>query len=291
MTQPFIMGAADAQAAFPSLTVSSRLGDVGGQKLVFDATHPVHGHVALKVAQPGGSMAQERALREVQAAARLTGSPFPKIYAHGLATVSGESIIYVIEEFLSGGSLRGRLGAQGRLPMADVLNLAECLLDALVVVEAARLVHRDIKPENIMLPPGRVVLIDFGIARHLDLASLTHDFAPFGPLTPGYAAPEQIKNEKGHITIRTDLFALGVVMYEALAGYNPFLVGCRSSAEALQRAMRLNPPKLSSAVPAISGELEDFIHRCLNKAAHRRPPSALDALDEFRQIRTALARS
>lgn len=131
-----------------------------------------------------------------------------------------------MEEFLDGESLRQRLAA-GPTSLSFVREVGDVLLIALGQVEAARLVHRDIKPENIMLThDGRIVLIDFGIARHLDAISLTSSFAMFGPMTIGYCAPEQINNQKRAISIRTDLFALGIVLYEMVTGRNPFVDGC-----------------------------------------------------------------
>ncbi|MGE0539189.1 MAG: serine/threonine-protein kinase [Dehalococcoidia bacterium] len=256
--------------------------------MVFEAVHPSYDRIALKLVHPSPGTAQQRALREIETAAKLLGPAFPRIHDWGQESFGRTPVIYVIEEFLDGGYLRTALNARGQIPLAEVLVLGDSLLEALVEVEAAHLVHRDIKPENIMLPSGRVVLIDFGIARHLDLASLTLDYVPNGPLTPGYAAPEQIRNEKGYITVRTDLFAIGVVLYECLTGRNPFLENCSSPAEALQRGLKLNPQPLTSLAPVVPPDLESFVHRCLSKAAHRRPPSAVDALDEIRERRAAL---
>src|SRR5690606_38467780 len=102
-----------------------------------------------------------------------------------------------------------------------------------------------IKPENIIINNTvGTVLLDFGIARHLDLNSLTHDVALFGPLTPGYAAPEQINNEKRSISARTDLFAWGILMYEMLTGVNPFTQGCATPSEALMKTLKLEPDLL-----------------------------------------------
>ena len=132
----------------------------------------------------------------------------------GACNVGTSPCIFIVEEFLDGESLRQRL-ASGPQPLPFVRELGNALLTALSQVEAVRLVHRDIKPENIMLcRDGRIVLIDFGIARHLDSISLTSSFAMFGPMTIGYCAPEQINNQKRAIGIRTDFFALGIVLYE-----------------------------------------------------------------------------
>jgi serine/threonine-protein kinase len=131
-----------------------------------------------------------------------------------------------------------------------------------------------------LLSDGRVVLLDFGIARHLTLPSLTADIALFGPMTVGYAAPEQIKNEKRKICNRTDLFAWATVMYECITGHNPFIMGCSHQGEMLRKTLVYDPPILSG----IKSELAQLIQDCLKKVIHRRPPSAAAVLKTLKNI-------
>lgn len=252
-------------AAFPHLSIKRKLGE-GGFKHVYEAVG-AQGVVAFKVVKP--TQDHERTLREVMAASRFMPPRFPHVFDQGQAQVGTDNVVFIVEEFIQGDSLRSHLG-RGLLSEVEALHIGRELLDALSDVAAQRLVHRDVKPENIMLgPSGRVVLLDFGIARHLLLNSLTLDVALFGPLTPGYGAPEQIKNEKRSISPRTDLFAWGVVMYEMLIGHNPFIQRGATVPEVLTRTLTHQPPQLTNCSP----ELAKAVDWCLQKAPHRRPTS------------------
>jgi serine/threonine-protein kinase len=154
--------------------------------------------------------------------------------------------------------------------------ISKGILMALSQVADAKLVHRDLKPENVMVSPsGRGVFLDFGIARHLTLPSLTQDTAVLGPLTPGYGAPEQIQNQKRAISPRTDLFAWAVVVYEMVSGRNPFTHGCRDPQEALVKTLNYEVPDLTGCDPRLS----DAVRVCIRKAAHRRPSHPSVVLD------------
>lgn len=269
----------EVQEVLPSAVIENQIGS-GGQKIVYKAEVKPYGPVALKLIKPGPST-KERTMRELDVASKLIGPYFAKIYEIGDVKIKGEDIIYIMEEFLSGETLRDRLNREQRLPERVTMMIGEQLLQALIIVEGAGLVHRDVKPENIMLlSDGRVVLLDFGIARHLTLPSLTADIALFGPMTVGYAAPEQIKNEKRKICNRTDLFAWATVMYECITGHNPFIIGCSHQGEMLRKTLVYDPPILSG----IRSELAQLIQDCLIKVLHRRPPSAAAVLKTLKNI-------
>lgn len=251
-------------SAFPFVKIERKLGE-GGQKVVYVAKNEQLGTVAFKVIKSNQQL--ERIIREVSAASLFSYPRFPNIYDYGNRKVGEMEVVYIIEEFIEGMSLRERLD-QGMMPEHEALRIGIALIEALCEISEKRLVHRDVKPENILLGNNnRVVLLDFGIARHLELSSLTHDVALFGPLTPGYAAPEQIKNEKRSISPRTDLFAWGVLMYEMLSGKHPFIDGCNTSGEALTRTININPPRLENC----NSKLADIIEHCMRKTVHRRP--------------------
>jgi len=251
--------------SFPNLRIISKLGE-GGFKHAYEAIGD-RGVVAFKLIK--SHQDRERTLRELMAAARFSSPHFPRIFDYGEARVETDDVVFIVEEFIRGESLRARLN-KGPLTETDAVRIGGELLDALGEVAAERLVHRDVKPENIMLAAdGRVILLDFGIARHLSLTSLTQDAAMFGPLTPGYGAPEQIRNEKRAISPRTDTFAWGIVMYEMLAGQNPFTQGCATSSEAMARTLNYQPPKLAACSPDVA----QAIDWCLQKSPHRRPMS------------------
>lgn len=197
----------------------------GGMGDVFAVEHTVLGRrFALKRMQvqgPGHRVAVERFLREARAAA-ATGHPgVVEVFDLGF---DGDGNPFLVMELLQGQSLRERLRV-GSLPAADLLPLAEGILEPLGAVHAAGIVHRDLKPDNVYLVPQgsrgfRVKLLDFGLARTDDGADqqLTQAGAVLG--TPLYMAPEQARGEA--VDARTDLYAVGAMLYEAASGRPPF---------------------------------------------------------------------
>ncbi|WJQ79815.1 serine/threonine-protein kinase [Brevibacillus brevis] len=252
--------------AFPDVNFEEKLGE-GGQKYVYKAQTQHEGRVAFKIIKSNQQM--ERIVREIKAASIFSPPRFPQIYRYGNATVDNVDIVYIVEQFIDGVSLRDGI-KMGPMNEADALKVGLEVLMALTEISDKNLVHRDIKPENIMINSDvGAVLLDFGIARHLDLTSLTQDVAVFGPMTPGYAAPEQINNEKRSISARTDLFAWGILMYEMISGVNPFTQGCSTPAEALVKTLKLEPEILQGC----NQELSKIINWCMKKQVHRRPLS------------------
>ena len=262
----------------------------GGQKIVFSAVHENEGEVVLKLLLRESGF--DRLEREILAAKLVACDRVPRIYATGsLSSPLGERI-WVREERVHGETLRTSLRS-GPLGFDDVLRLGVQLLDILVVAEAHRLVHRDIKPENVMVDPqGDFWLLDFGLARHLDLESLTATHHRYGVGTLGYSAPEQMRNRKREIDSRSDLFALGVVLYECTCGRNPFLDGARDGLEVLRRVERQHLPRLQHADDA-NGEFADFMAALTQKYPSQRPSSVKDAklwIEEIMAIRSSSAR-
>ncbi len=279
--EAFPISTKEAAELFPSLSMDGEVAR-GGYKVVFRALSKEAGLVALKIICTDDDKVEKRVLREIEVSSKLAGPWFAKLHDFGGVRIKDHKAVFLVEEFLEGGSLRDRLQHEGNLPIDETKRIGENVLEALVRVEEAALVHRDIKPENIMFGQGeRILLIDFGIARHLDLKSLTADYALYGPLTPGYSAPEQIRNEKRKISIRTDLFALGVVIYECLTGRNPFTENA-SATEAMRRCLSSEPVPLSRL--GFSESVSDFVKSCLKKTVHRRLGNAAMALSQFRSL-------
>ena len=256
----------------------------GGQKIVFRATHDKYGEVVIKVIlQPN-----ERIQREIDIAIAYDLPNTAHLYEWGSLEHDGHSVIYIIEEYVKGVNLRDEMKAKGRLPTNQVLALIDALLKTAVALEKERLVHRDIKPENIMVcPDGTFKLLDFGIARHLAKSSLTPSDAHFGPHTAGYAAPEQFRNLKKEIDVRTDLFAIGVVAYEALAGRHPFADAARDRFDVLRHTETMTPVALEIEEDK-EGQLANFITVLMSKYPSRRPPTALHAKLWFDSIRRTI---
>jgi serine/threonine-protein kinase len=153
--------------------------------------------------------------REAKAAGRLSHPNIVTIHEVGID--NGRH--YIVMEYLEGENLRERLQRQGAIPLKEAVDITLQVLAALEHAHRMGVVHRDIKPENIhLLPDGLVKLTDFGIARIVFESNITIDGQIFG--TPSYMSPEQI--EGGEIDHRTDLFSVGVVLYEMLTGRKPF---------------------------------------------------------------------
>ncbi|MGG0451679.1 serine/threonine-protein kinase [Priestia megaterium] len=240
----------------------------GGQKEVFSGVHREHGKVVLKLIELHSDSTAKRAIRELEITANLEGE-YPKIFGYDFITFGKTNYIYVIEQLIEGQTLRSYMNKNTNIAVSQVINIGSAILKSLEKVHESQLVHRDIKPENIIVTEDSIVLLDFGIARDLSKESLTADLAFFGPMTVGYAAPEQIKNQKKIICNRTDLFAWGIIMYEMVKGYNPFTIGVNSREEIILNTLNLKVPKLKTG----KENFDEIISKCLEKAVHRRPAS------------------
>lgn len=254
--------------------------DQGGQKAVFRGLHKDFGEVVIKIIiEPN-----ERIRREIEIAVDYEIPNTARLLAIEYFEYDSLPAICVIEEYVKGVNLREEIQEKEQLPIKQVISLINTLLETAVYLESEKLVHRDIKPENIMVcPDGSFILLDFGIARLLSKSSLTPNEAQFGPYSPGYAAPEQFRNLKKNIDIRTDLFAIGIVAYEAISGKHPFAEGARDSFDLQRRTEILNPSLLIIKGDDHS-ELAKFIAILMEKFPSRRPPTAFYAQNWFKTI-------
>ena len=243
----------------------------GGMAQVWEATDRVLGRtVAAKVLHPHlavDSAFHRRFQREAVAAARLSHPAIVSIYD----SVSEDGIEAIIMELVAGTTLREALDQRGRLPGNDVLAIADQVTQALQAAHQAGVVHRDIKPSNILLCPDRRVRVtDFGIAKAGEDTDLTQTGVLLG--TAKYLSPEQVRGDD--VDPRADLYALGVVIFEALTGGPPFDAG---SDYATAQARLFNPaPHLSQIRPDLPGELDQLISRMLQRDPDRRPATAAE---------------
>ena len=216
----------------------------------------------------------ERFYREARAAGQLTHPNIVTI--HEVGEAAGR--YFIAMEYLEGQTLRERLSVGGPLPLPEAIKIAATLCDALDYAHRSGIVHRDIKPDNVHLLPGGIVkLTDFGIARILSESSLTVAGQVFG--TPSYMAPEQIRGQA--IDARTDLFALGIMLWEMIAGRKPFT---GDSVITITHNIITEPtPPAPGATPA----LEMVLQRATAKDPNYRFPSAA----EFREALVAVAGS
>src|SRR5437870_12455011 len=179
-----------------------------------------HRPVAIKVlrAELAAALGPERFLREIEMAARLRHPNIVPLYDSGEA----EDLLYYVMPQVEGESLRDRLGREKQLPLDDALQVAREVADALSYAHSHDVIHRDVKPENVLLEAGHAAVSDFGIGRAITAAGtekLTETGIALG--TPAYMSPEQGAG-RGVVDGRSDVYSLGCMVYEMLAGEPPF---------------------------------------------------------------------
>ena len=210
----------DLQAALGGRYDLQRVLGRGGMATVYLAADAKHRReVALKVLLPGlaAFLGVERFLKEIQIAAGLTHPHILALYDSGEAA----GFLYYVMPYLEGGSLRQRLEGARRLSVADAMDIAAPVADALSYAHRMGIFHRDIKPENVLFSQGHPIVADFGIAKAISTAggaNLTRTGFPVG--TPGYMSPEQAAGLTD-LDERTDVYSLAVVIYEMLVGEVP----------------------------------------------------------------------
>jgi eukaryotic-like serine/threonine-protein kinase len=244
----------------------------GGMATVYLATDLRHDRpVALKVMLPSlaATLGPERFLREIKLAARLQ-------HPHILTVLdSGEAAghLWFTMPFIEGESLRDRLVHEKQLPVDDALMIAREAADALDYAHRHGVIHRDIKPENILLSGGHALVADFGIARALgeNEAQLTETGMAVG--TPAYMSPEQAAGER-QLDARTDIYSLGTVLYETLAGEPPF-TGPTAQAIAVRRLTGA-APSVRQFRPAIPDQVDQAVRKALAVVPADRFASAAD---------------
>src|SRR5512134_3907197 len=219
MTDPV---AALRQALAGRYVIERELGQ-GGMATVYLAQDVRHDRrVALKVVRPdlAAILGGERFLAEIKTTANLQHPHILSLFDSGEAG----GLVYYVMPFVDGESLRDRLRREHQLPVEEAVRIAREVADALEYAHRQGIVHRDIKPENILLHGGHAVVADFGIAlaasRSEGGSRMTETGMSLG--TPHYMSPEQAMGER-EITLKTDIYALGCVLYEMLIAEPPFV--------------------------------------------------------------------
>jgi serine/threonine-protein kinase len=252
--------------------VRERIG-AGGMGMVYRGLQVSVGReVAIKVVHPlmkADRNAARRFLREVSLAARLSSPHTVHVIDFG---ETPDGTLYLVMELLTGESLDVELRRRTRLSPRRVIELAIPIADALATAHAASIVHRDLKPSNVFVarePSGheRVKVLDFGIARGFGDSSLTGSGEIVG--SPPYVAPEAIRGEP--LDGRTDLYALGCMMFQLLTGAPPFVGG--SAAETFRMHLEAAPPALPADTPRA---LAAIVARLLAKRVTDRPADATE---------------
>jgi serine/threonine protein kinase len=190
---------------------------------------------------------------------------------------------YIVMEFVDGGTVRSLLN-DGRLPVAQAVDIAMQAADGVASAHGAGIVHRDLKPDNLMITSGGVVkILDFGLARSLrpeDAADGGRTAAGMIVGTAAYVSPEQLRGEKA--TERSDVFALGVVLFEMATGENPFQRN--NPIEMFSAILRDDPPPLTERAPDAPEELSRTVSRALAKRPADRYATAKELAADLRSV-------
>jgi serine/threonine-protein kinase len=254
----------------------------GGMATVYEATDQrLERPVAIKIMHP--HLAEDgdftkRFIQEARQAARLAHPNIVNVFDQG----QDGSITFIVMEYLPGITLRELLQDFGALTPAQTVDIVRAVLQGLDAAHTAGIVHRDLKPENVLLADdGRIKIADFGLAR-----ASTHNTATSQALlgTIAYLSPELIS--RGEADLRSDIYALGIMMFEMLTGSQPYQ-GDQAVTIAYQHQNDIVPPPSSKnpAIPALFDELVDW---CTRRSADERPPHARAVLEHLVEVEKLL---
>jgi eukaryotic-like serine/threonine-protein kinase len=252
----------------------------GGNARIFLATDPNGRAVALKILHPEllVSVAADRFLREIRLASRLNHPNIARLLDSG----EQEWLVYYVMSYAEGPTLRERLDGSPQLSIPETLRLASDLLDALDHAHGQGIIHRDVKPANVVLSSEGAILLDFGIARAV-IASGTDQLTRSGIAvgTSTYMSPEQI-TALLDIDHRSDIYSMGCMLFECLAGQPPF--NHRNEAVVLQLHLTQTAPDVRTLRSDTPADLATGISKALAKAPKDRWRSAAAMRDALAAV-------
>jgi eukaryotic-like serine/threonine-protein kinase len=252
----------------------------GGNARIFLARDSNGNRVALKILHPEllVSVAADRFLREIKLASQLDNPHIARLIDSG----ERDWLVYYVMSYIEGANLQEYLGTSSPLSLAETLRIADDLLDALAHAHGQGIIHRDVKPANVILSAEGAILLDFGIARAV-IASGTDQLTRSGIAvgTSSYMSPEQITAMRD-IDHRSDLYSLGCMLFECLAGQPPF--SHPNEAVVLQLHLSQPPPDVRSFRRDTPADLASVISRALAKKPDERWPSALKMRDALAAV-------
>ena len=268
-------------------TIERELGR-GGMATVYlarDVKH--HRQVAVKVLRPelAAALGPHRFLREVEIAARLNHPHILALYDSGEA----DGLLFYVMPYVAGESLRHRLAREKQLPVEEALGITRQIASALGHAHAQHVIHRDLKPENILLHEGEAMVADFGIALAVSAAAgerLTETGLAVG--TPEYMSPEQALSER-QIDARSDIYSLGCVLYELLAGEPPYTG--RTAQAVIAKRFADPVPAVRRLRPTIPAGVEQALMKALARTPADRFASAVAFAEALAAPATARART
>lgn len=255
----------------------------GGMATVHLARDLRHGRaVAIKVLRPdlAAAVGGERFLREINIAAQLQSPHILPLLDSGEA----DGLLFYVMPYVTGDSLRGRLVKDGALAPSEAMRLLRDIVDGLAHAHRHGVIHRDIKPDNVMIAERHAVIMDFGVAKAMSAAKGSSGLTSVGVSlgTPTYMAPEQAAADQD-IDHRADLYSVGILAYEMLAGRPPF----SGTAQAVLVAQIADaPPPLTELAPHVPPAIAQIVMRCLEKDPARRWQSADELLTALESLTT-----
>jgi tetratricopeptide (TPR) repeat protein/predicted Ser/Thr protein kinase len=265
-----------------------RLLGEGGMGAVYEAEQETPRRtVALKIIKPGfGSAAHLRRFeQEAHALGRLQHPGIAQIYEAGTADTGWGVQPYFAMEFIRGKTLREYVRDRN-LPIAHRLELVARIAEAVHHAHQRGLIHRDLKPGNIVVDEtGQPKILDFGVARVTNSDIEATPQTDMGQLlgTLAYMSPEQVLADPEELDTRSDVYALGVMLYELLAGRLPYEINRTQIHEAIQTIRDTDPARLSSIQRIYSGDIETIVAKALEKDKNRRYASAADLAEDIRR--------
>jgi serine/threonine protein kinase len=262
----------------------------GGHAFVYSGQHLfMERPVAIKIIPAFAEMNSDvfqRARLEAKILSQRSHPNVVKVYDAGV-TESG--VIYIVMEMLEGWTLRAALKGVRRFSVAETLHVGLQVAAAVQVAHEQHAIHRDLKPENVFVLPGNLVkVLDFGITNLLGTNTTITTQPHLIRGTPQYMSPEHLEGRV--VTVRSDIYALGSVLYELLAAIAPALVGLQensSNALGFSQTHRM-PPRLDEICSDVPRYVARCIQRMLAKDPGERPASMCDVADELRQLQTRL---
>ncbi len=263
----------------------------GGMATVYlaeDLKH--HRKVAVKVLRPelAETLGGERFLREIRIAAQLYHPHILPLIDSGAGSreTGNDRLLYYVMPYVEGESLRAKLAREVELPIAEGLRILRDVVSALTYAHEHGVVHRDIKPENVLLVGRHALVADFGVAKAVSAAggeeSLTHTGMIIG--SPAYMAPEQAAGDP-HVDHRADIYSVGVLGYELLAGAPPF--SGQTVQQLLAAHVTRTPDSLAMLRQSVPRELDRLVMTCLAKRPADRWQSATELLSRLEAISEA----
>jgi serine/threonine-protein kinase len=278
---PFVFPLEKAEEIFPEYEFVSAL-PASAQKAAFEVRAVDGAHLCLKIIAPDYGI--DRLEREILALQAMDHPNVGGMVEYTFSTKGGIRRHYMIEEFIEGSDLSEYLKDGQAWSLDKIASFFLPLLDGLAAIHDIRIVHRDLKPSNIRIRNNmEPVIIDLGLARHLDKIDITKTEQGATIGTPAYFSPEQFIGTKHDIDHRTDLFAVGILMYQLAVCHHPFLENDMTYDHLQKRVLESDDHLANKIFSDLPNEWKLLISKMLERERVKRPASA-------RQIQTVLMR-